>query len=128
MPTPGTIVLIEFQGAHQRKRRPALVVSSSLYHSNRPDIILGIITKKIDQAAAPTDHIIQDWQPAGLHVPSSFRAFLETHPATTIIHEIGNLTQRDWEQIQICLRRAIAFENLPPPSPPARTPTRTMDI
>ena len=108
MPTPGTVVTIEFRGAHQSKRRPVVVVSTDLYHATRPDMIFAVITKQIQDATAPTDYILQDWQAAGLHVPSAFRAFLETHPATAIFKEIGHLTDRDWQEVQARLQLALA--------------------
>ncbi len=108
MSTPGTIVSVLFRGAHLAKKRPALVVSTDWYHANRPDVVLALITKNINLATAPTDYVIQDWQQAGLHLPSAFRAFLETHPATTIIHEIGHLSDRDWKEVQARLRLAVA--------------------
>jgi hypothetical protein len=33
MLAPGTVVVIEFRGAHQSKRRPVVVVSTDLYHA-----------------------------------------------------------------------------------------------
>ena len=108
MPTPGTVVTIEFSGAHKTQIRPAVVVSTDVYHSNRPDVILAVITKEIDQATTPTDYVLQDWQAAGLHLPSGFRAFLETHPATRIARVIGRIFDRDWKEVQARLLLAIA--------------------
>jgi mRNA interferase MazF len=104
----GTVVLVEFRGVHQSKRRPALVLSTDLYHSIRPDVILGIITTQIAQATAKTDYLLLDWKSAGLHLPSVFRAFLETHPVTAIVQEIGQLSDRDWNEVQTRLRLSIA--------------------
>lgn len=108
MPAPGTVVVIEFRGAHQTKRRPAVVVSTDLYHSTRPDVILAVITKQVPLAPAPTDYVLQDWRQAGLHVPSVFRAYLETQPATSTFKEVGRLTDRDWIEVQARLRLAVA--------------------
>jgi mRNA interferase MazF len=44
MPEPGDIMTVDFPGATGVKRRPAVVVSSPLYHTHRPDVILGVIT------------------------------------------------------------------------------------
>jgi len=85
-----------------------VVISTDLYHSVRPDVILAVITKQVHQATAPTDYLLQDWQAAGLHVPSAFRAFLETQPATSIAKEIGKLSARDWHEVQARLRLALA--------------------
>jgi len=76
----GELVWIDFPGVVQTKRRPAVILSSDSYHSTRPDIIVGLVTSQTTKATAPTDFVIQDWQAAGLRVPSAFRAFLVTLP------------------------------------------------
>ncbi|MGQ0543510.1 MAG: type II toxin-antitoxin system PemK/MazF family toxin [Blastocatellia bacterium] len=41
---PGSVVTVDFRGVTGVKRRPAVVVSSSSYHSERPDLILAVVT------------------------------------------------------------------------------------
>ena len=55
------------------------------------------------------DHVILDWQQAGLRRPSLFRSYLTTRPRKELTR-IGRLTDRDWQSIQSCLRSAIAAE------------------
>jgi mRNA interferase MazF len=95
----GDVVWIEFPGVVQTKRRPAVVLSSAAYHAARPDIILGLVTSQTSKSASPTDHLIQDWQAAGLRVPSAFRAFIVTLPRSAIVSTMGRLTQDDWNQV-----------------------------
>jgi mRNA interferase MazF len=102
----GDIVTIDFPGAQGIKRRPPIVVSSSVYHQNRPDVIVGVVTSQIQHAVTPTDHRLLDWQEAGLHRESAFRTFLATLPATAA-RWIGHCSDRDWQGIQACLERAI---------------------
>ena len=45
MADPGNVVTVDFLGATGTKRRPAVVVSSALYHQHRPDLVLGVLTK-----------------------------------------------------------------------------------
>ncbi len=108
MATPGDVVIIDFVGVRGIKRRPAVVVSSETYHQSRPDIIVGILTSQLAKATAPTDYSLQDWQAAGLVKPSSFRAFLYTAPRTSIVATAGHVTDRDWQQIAMRIRTAIA--------------------
>jgi len=77
------------------------------YHRHRPDVIVGIVTSQIQQATAPTDHLLKDWAEEGLHRPSAFRTFLATLPATVAI-PIGHCSERDWQGIVGCLKKAIA--------------------
>ena len=72
------------------KRRPAVILSSDEYHRVRPDIIVGLITSNIAAATGPTDYVLQDWQAAGLHIQSAFRAYLVTLPRS-VNHRI------DWK-------------------------------
>jgi mRNA interferase MazF len=107
MADPGTVVLVDFTGVAQTKRRPAVVMSSVLYHSSRPDVILGLLTTDVAGSTAPTDYVLQDWSAAGLHRPTAFRAFLLTQPATFILRELGRLSDRDWQEVKQRLRLAL---------------------
>jgi mRNA interferase MazF len=65
MPEPGDVVRVDFVGATGVKRRPAVVVSSRLYHTHRPDLILTILTTQVTTATAPTDYALQQWLRCG---------------------------------------------------------------
>ena len=111
VPEPGEVVTVDFVGATGIKRRPAVVVSSGLYHQHRPDCILGVLTTQISAATTPLDYVLQDWVSAGLHRPSAFRAYFGmATPAA--VQVIGHLSVRDWQGVQACLARA-------PPAPGA---------
>lgn len=104
---PGDVVVADIRGAEGTKRRPALVVSTDLYHSHHPDVILGVLTTQVRAAATPTDYVLQDWSVAGLHAPSAFRAYVGTYLASSV-KLIGRLSERDWEEVQSRLGSAIA--------------------
>lgn len=95
----GDIVWIDFPGVVQTKRRPAVVLSSATYHTTRPDIIVGLVTSQTSKATALTDFLIQDWQSAGLRVPSAFRAFIVTLPRSAVVGTMGTLTRPDWNEV-----------------------------
>ncbi len=42
----GDVVTVDFPGFKGIKRRPAVVLSSTIYNTTRPDLILGLITTK----------------------------------------------------------------------------------
>lgn len=107
MPKPGDVVTVDFPGVQGMKRRPAIVLSSEVYHHTRPDVILGLLTSRVETATALTDYILQDWKSADLHSPSAFRVFLATMPATNVVI-IGHLSERDWKQVQERLKIALA--------------------
>jgi len=107
MARPGDVVTVDFPGVTGVKRRPAVVVSTDTYHRTRPDAVLGLLTSQIAAATGPTDCVLQDWQVAGLHSSSAFRAFLATLPATSLT-AVGHLFNRDWQEVQACLRASLA--------------------
>jgi mRNA interferase MazF len=108
MAKPGDVVTVDFPGVTGVKRRPAIIVSTNLYHRVRPDVILGLITSQTAKAIQPTDYVLQDWKLAGLHSPSAFRTFLATMPASSVTI-IGHLSDKDWQEIQNCLEQALAL-------------------
>ena len=103
----GEVVAVDFPGALGVKRRPAVVVSTSIYHNTRPDIVLGLLTSQIAGATGPTDYVLQDWSSAGLRASSAFRVFLATLPASSVA-VIGHLLDRDWQEVQARLCTALA--------------------
>jgi mRNA interferase MazF len=104
---PGDVVTVDFPGATGVKRRPAVVLSSATYHSNRPDVIIGLITSQ-KKGLGITDYVLQDWQAAGLRVLSVFRSFIVTLPRSANLVVIGQLSERDWQGVSACMRTALA--------------------
>ena len=108
MPKSGDVVVVDFVGATGIKRRPAVVLSTELYHAYHPDVILGTLTTQIHAAKTPTDYILQDWKIAGLRAPSAFRAYIGMALASAV-KVIGHLSDRDWQEVQIRLKLALAI-------------------
>ncbi|MGC8785016.1 MAG: type II toxin-antitoxin system PemK/MazF family toxin [Armatimonadota bacterium] len=106
---PGDVVLVDFAGATGIKRRPAVVISSETYHTHRPDVIVGVLTTRVSSATSPTDHVLEDWEEAGLHAPSAFRAYLGTVAAEDV-KTVGRLSQRDWKEVQKRLQIALSLD------------------
>lgn len=107
MPQPGDVVVTDFVGAMGVKRRPAVVLSTNLYHAYHPDVVLGALTTQVSAATTPTDYVLQDWSTAGLHAPSTFRAYMGTYLASAVT-VIGHLSDRDGREVQARLKLALA--------------------
>src|SRR5947207_14540049 len=107
MLSPGDVVIVDFPGAIRTKRRPAIVLSTALYHSHRPDVIVALLTTQVNSATAPTDYLLVDWEAAGLHMPSAFRSYILTLDDGSV-PAVGRLSDRDWEGVLACLNLAIA--------------------
>lgn len=105
--SPGDVVAIDFPGVTGVKRRPAVVISSPIYHSSRPDVVVCLITSQTI-ASGPTDYVLQDWAQAGLRVPSIVRCFFATLPPATHPVLVGHLSDRDWQGVCACIIIALS--------------------
>ena len=105
----GDVVAVDFPGVNGIKRRPAIVLSSSIYHSNRPDIIVGLFTSQ-KRNLGSTDYVLLDWQESKLRVPSVFRCFIATLPPSANCIHVGYLSERDWQGVCACVK--VSLEQL----------------
>jgi mRNA interferase MazF len=103
------VVVLDFPGVKQTKRRPAVILSSTFYHGQRPDIIAGVITSQVDDATSLTDYVLRDWAQARLLRRSAFRAFLVTLPRSVIKRKIGKLSDRDWQSVFERIQRSFGL-------------------
>ena len=103
---PGDVLVLDFPGVMGIKRRPTAVISSTVYHASRPDVVVGMITSQT-VAPGPTDYVLQDWSQAGMRNPSVFRSFFATLPRTTHSTLVGHLSDRDWQGVCGCVRIAL---------------------
>lgn len=104
---PGDVVVGVLEGAMQTKVRPAVVVASSTYLTERPDVLVGILTTRPPKPPASSDYSLQDWLAAGLRAESHFRAYVLTvHRSELTI--IGRLSDRDWNNVKACVGSAFA--------------------
>ena len=93
------LVPFPFSDLSATKVRPAVIVSSALYHSTEPDLLLAALTSKIAAATGPFDYVLNDWQTAGLRYPSAFKPVIFTLDPARILHRIGTLTPVDVAQV-----------------------------
>ena len=107
MPSPGDVVLCNYQGAQGKKWRPSVVVSSAIFHANSLDVIVGELTTQVVKANLPTNCLLQDWVAAGLHQASLFRVYFSMALEKKVF-PIGRLTDRDWLEVQNRLRIGLA--------------------
>ena len=94
-------------GALETKVRPAVVIASDIYLVERPDVMVGILTTKL-QRIASADYVLTDWRSAGLRAASCFRAYVMTiHRSNLTV--IGHLSEQDWNQVKACVRTAFSI-------------------
>ena len=107
----GDVVLVPFPFSNlsTTKVRPAVVVSSALYHATEPDLLLAALTSRVAAATGPFDYVLNDWRAAGLRYPSALKPVLFTLDPARVVYRIGALTSADLAQIDRRLRRALAL-------------------
>lgn len=91
------VVLVPFPFTDQSttKKRPAVVVSSSAYNEQRPDVILMAITSQFRPAGTVGEVIVRHWQSAGLIKPSLLKPLLATVQRDMLLRTLGTLHDDD---------------------------------
>lgn len=107
----GDVVLIPFPftDLSATKTRPAVIVSSPLYHTVRSELLLAYISSQVTKAHPQLDYLLLDWSAAYLPKPSFVRPKIASVEPTLIIHHIGQLSARDLKEVDRCLRQAMAL-------------------
>jgi len=97
------LVPVIFPNATGSKNRPVLV----LCESDAVDLLVVPITTHA--ARGSYDVLLNDWQVAGLRLPSWARTSkLVTVAKSTVVRKMGELTQRDAQNARATLRRFFA--------------------
>ncbi len=99
----GDVILVPFPFTDQSttKQRPAVVISSDLYHRERPDIIILAITSQVRTAFGLGEVPVTHWQAAGLIKPSVFKPLVTTIEQTLVIKRLGSLTVADQQSLRV---------------------------
>jgi len=107
----GDVILVPFpfSDLSTTKVRPAVVVSSDLYHSTEPDLLLAALTSQAARATRPFDYPLSDWHAAGLRFPSALKPVLVTLDPARVVHRIGALSAADLAQVDARLRSALGL-------------------
>ena len=105
----GDVILVPFPFTDQSitKKRPAVVVSSSAYNQNRPDLILMAVTSQMRSTAYFGDVPVEDWQQAGLLKPSVIKPVFATMEKGLVLRKLGQLRMQDCESLQKGLEKVL---------------------
>ena len=107
----GDVVLVPFLFTDRAafKTRPAVVVSSDVYHVGRREVIIAAVTSRIRQPLMPGDHLICRWRESGLPKPSVATAILRTVKRAMIARRLGALAAPDLRAVDARLAEALAL-------------------
>jgi mRNA-degrading endonuclease toxin of MazEF toxin-antitoxin module len=106
----GDVVLVGFFFADEsgRKLRPGVIISSPAYHRARQEVVVAAITSNIKRRLFG-EHMIQDWNGAGLLFPSMVTGIIRTIKRTMIDRKLGSLAKSDLEAVERELRRCFGL-------------------
>jgi mRNA interferase MazF len=107
----GDVVLVRFIFSDEtgERQRPALIVSSDAYHKSRQEAIIAAITSRTDRILVG-DHLISDWQEAGLLFPSVATGIVRTIKQGMITRKLGTMPPTDMKKIEGNLRAALGLK------------------
>ena len=93
----GDIVLVPFPFTDQTtsKKRPAVVISSQIYHQNKHDLILMAVTSQIGSTQSVGEVLVTDWQDAGLLKPSVIKPVITSLEKRMVLRKLGGLNPQD---------------------------------
>ncbi len=105
----GDIILVPFPFTDQStsKKRPAVVISSSAYNRERPDLIIMAVTSQIKPTRVVGEVIIRDWQASGLLKPSVIKPVITTIEKSLIIRTMGQLRAEDKQSLSAGMRMIL---------------------
>ena len=106
----GDVVLVSFIFSNEtgERRRPAVIVSSETYHRSRQEAIIAAITSRTDRILVG-DHLISDWQGAGLLFPSVATGIIRTIKQGMIARKLGSMPASDMQVMDSKLKLVLGL-------------------
>ena len=104
------VVLVDFLFSEDTgsKRRPVLVLSSPEYHQGRKEAVVAAITSNTARIL-PGDHLMIDWEHAGLPLPSVVTGIIRTIKQGMIGRRLGLVSEKDMVGIEANLRSMLGL-------------------
>lgn len=105
----GDLVLVPFPFTDQSttKRRPAVVISSAVYHRERPDLVILAVTSQARPVAGIGEVAVAKWNEAGLLKPSVLQPVLATIERGLVLRKLGRLEEEDRQALRAVLREIL---------------------
>ena len=108
----GDVVLVQFPFTDQSstKQRPAIVISSERYNTERPDLIIVAVTSRVRETLGYAEHLLADWSVAGLLKPSVIKPLIATVEKSLVRKVLGQLEAIDLESVERCIEEIIGLD------------------
>jgi len=93
----GDVILVPFPFTDQSgsKQRPAVIVSSSRYNAERPDLVIMAVTSQVRSGDSIADVAIAQWREAGLLKPSVVKPVFATIERGLVRRRLGRFETND---------------------------------
>ena len=106
----GEVVLVGFVFTEETavSQRPAVIISSDAYHQGRREAIIVAITSNVDRLLVG-DHLIGDWQGAGLLYPSVATGIIRTIKRDMIARKLGAMPLANMVAVDNRLRISLGL-------------------
>jgi len=97
----GDVVLVRFIFSDEtgERQRPAVILSPDTYHKSRSESIIAAITSRTDRILVG-DHLINDWEGAGLLFPSVATGIIRTIKQGMVARKLGIMPLPDMKRIE----------------------------
>ena len=107
----GDIVLVNFVFSNETasKRRPVLLLSSERYMEGRQEVIVAAITSNT-RRLLKGDHLMFDWEAAGLLFPSVTTGIVRTIKQNMIERKMGIVSPNDLVEIESKLSQILELK------------------
>lgn len=108
----GDIVLVNFVFSDETasKRRPVLLLSSERYMEGRQEVIVAAITSNT-RRLLEGDHLMFDWEEAGLLFPSVTTGIVRTIKQNMIERKMGVVSTNDLVEIEFKLSQILELNS-----------------
>ena len=105
------VVLVRFIFSDEtgERQRPAVILSSDAYYQSCQEAIIAAITSRTDRILVG-DHLINDWEGAGLLFPSVATGIIRTIKQGMIAKKLGTMPLPDMKRIEGNLRDALGLK------------------
>ena len=101
------LVAFPFTDQTTSKQRPAVVISSTAYQRERPDLIILAITRQVRVPRTFGEAIVDDWHAAGLIKPSALKPLVTTIDTRLVRKTLGTLSTNDQQQLKAIIAAII---------------------
>lgn len=107
----GDVIPVPFPFSNQTatKKRPAVVISSSLHNEKSNDVVILPVTSKADKSSDIGECLIADWQSAGLLKPSAAKPAISTIEQVLVLKKLGSLSANDLASLDQTLKALLGL-------------------